>query len=40
MIKKSFHLENRVVVITKDSAVQIVRCTTNSIGPANDEDLK
>ena len=28
------------VVITKDSAVQIVRCTTNSIGPANDEDLK
>ena len=40
ILKKLSHLENNEVVIIRDRAVQIVLCTTSSMGPAKDEDLK
>ena len=38
--KNSFHLEKTDVVTIKRTAVQIVRCTVNSIGLAKDANLK
>ena len=38
--KKISHLENKEVVTINEKAVQMVLCTTSSIGPAKEAHLK